>query len=68
FPPQQKSHVLGSAVLHASLILSNMYLFWEGPLLPVEDALFLGLLFTSTGFWIENRISKSSGVKRPYSD
>jgi len=47
--------VLGSAVLHASLVLSNTYLFWEGPLLPVEDALFFGLLFTSTGFWIEKQ-------------
>lgn len=46
--------VLGSAALHAVAILSNTYQLIGLPL-PVEDALFFGLLFTSTGFWVEKK-------------
>jgi surface polysaccharide O-acyltransferase-like enzyme len=44
--------VVASAVLHVVAILSNTFLVFEGLPVPTEDAIFFGLLFTSTGFWI----------------
>lgn len=44
--------VITSGILHVIAILSNTYLVFEGLPVPIEDAAFFGLLFTSTGFWI----------------
>lgn len=56
--------VIGSTVLHIVLILSNTYQILGGLPLPIEDALFFGLLFTSTGFWIESQEVKKWLDKR----
>jgi surface polysaccharide O-acyltransferase-like enzyme len=44
--------VLLSGVFHVVAILSNIYQVFDGLPVPMEDAVFFGLFFTSTGFWI----------------
>lgn len=44
--------VLLSGIFHTVAILSNIYQIFEGLPVPMEDAVFFGLFFTSTGFWI----------------
>lgn len=60
-----KELLIGSLILHSVAILSNTYRILELPV-PVEDTLFFGLLFTTSGFVIGKRNLKDLETRGTY--
>lgn len=60
-----KELLIGSVILHSVAILTNTYKLVDFPV-PVEDALFFGLLFTTAGFVIGKRNLKDLETQKTY--
>lgn len=61
-----KEMFIGSAVLHLTAILSNTYQVMSFLPIPIEDALFFGLFFTTTGFYIGKKDIKEYFSSKKY--
>lgn len=61
-----KEMFIFSAILHLTAILSNAYQLMSFLPIPIEDALFFGLFFTTTGFYIGKKNIKEQFTSKQY--